>query len=357
MQHNSTPTTASVIRRVSVLLLAASAALFGAAAPVSAADTTAPTAPDASAEGAGPLSVYWATAVDDDDVTAYRVFRNGRQIATVPADANSYHDHALTGNTWYTYGVQAVDAAGNTSPTTTLQPLKSAPLLRFPADRDDRVEGVLEASRPVLVDFATDRLPKCRSRYAGGDAWSINVEYRVDGGPVQSQPATRLNDDRRQVTALAPLSLPLGARNLELWFVSGDITGCTEYDSRFGANYRYTIEQPTVVSFNADWSESLTGQVRKDQTLTVRYDVARLPQCRETLRGMPGWHIDVFYRLDDGPTLAKRLTDHDGEALPATIDLQPSTSRVEIWFRVYGQVSRCTAYDSDHGRNYIYQTV
>ncbi|MEU4624684.1 DUF6209 family protein [Actinoplanes sp. NPDC023801] len=356
MQHISTPTTASVARRVSVLLLAASAALFGAATPAAAADTTAPAAPDASAEGDGPLSVYW-TPAPDDDVTAYRVLRNGRQIATVPAPADSYHDHALTGSTWYTYGVQAVDAAGNTSPVTTLRPLKSAPLLRFPADRNDTVEGVLEANKPVLVDFATDRLPKCRGQHNGMDAWTINVEYRVDGGPVRSELATRLNDDWKQVTALAPLRLPLGARNLELWFRSSDTTDCTEYDSRSGANYHYTIRQPSVVSFNADWSESLTGQIRKDSSLAVRYDASRLPQCRETLRGMPGWHIDVFYRLDDGPALAKRLTNYDGEALPATIDLQPTTSRVEIWFRVYGHVSRCTAYDSDHGRNYVYQVA
>ncbi|MDI6104287.1 DUF6209 family protein [Actinoplanes sp. NEAU-A12] len=216
---------------------------------------------------------------------------------------------------------------------------------------------MLEANKPVLVDFAADRLPRCRSQYAGGDAWSIGVEYRVDGGPVQRQPVTRLDENRRQAKALAALNLPLGARDLELWFVAGDRTGCVEYDSRFGANYRYTIEQPALVSFRADWSEELTGQVRKNRALTVRYDIARLPQCRETYNGMPAWSIDVFYRLDGGPVRSEPLTDPSGRATPTNIDLSPTTGRVEIWFRVHGQRSGCTAYDSDNGRNYVFLTA
>ncbi|MDI6104286.1 hypothetical protein QLQ12_37410 [Actinoplanes sp. NEAU-A12] len=120
-------------RRASVLLLAATAVLLAAATPAAAAGTTAPGAPDGvSAEGNGPLSVYWATAPNDDDVTAYRVYRNGQQLATVPGDATSYHDHALTGSTWYTYGVQAVDAAGNASPVVSAPPVTSAPLPALP---------------------------------------------------------------------------------------------------------------------------------------------------------------------------------------------------------------------------------
>jgi hypothetical protein len=118
------------------------------------------------------------------------------------------------------------------------------PVLHFSADGSEWIEGTLEAGRPVLVDYDMARLPNCRNRYAGGDAWSIAVQYRVDGGPIARQPVTRLDETRHNVKVPARIDLPLGGHDLELWFHAGDRAGCSEYDSRFGANYHYTIEQP-----------------------------------------------------------------------------------------------------------------
>ncbi|GLW33631.1 DUF6209 family protein [Actinoplanes regularis] len=120
-------------------------------------------------------------------------------------------------------------------------PATTAPLIQFAPDWTTTVEGVITANGTVVVDYDPARLPTCRARYAGGDAWSINVEYRIDGGPLQRQPVTQLNSDRRQVKAPASLPVPAEARELELWFVSGDRTGCREYDSQYGANYRFPV--------------------------------------------------------------------------------------------------------------------
>jgi hypothetical protein len=117
------------------------------------------------------------------------------------------------------------------------------PVIRFSSDWSTTVEGAVEANAPVLVDYDPARLPNCRAQYAGGDAWSIGVEYRVDGGAVQRRPVTQLNGDRRQVKVLASLPLGADARELELWFVSGDRAGCREYDSQYGANYRFAVAQ------------------------------------------------------------------------------------------------------------------
>ncbi|GAB1640716.1 DUF6209 family protein [Krasilnikovia sp. MM14-A1259] len=119
----------------------------------------------------------------------------------------------------------------------------ASPVIRFQAGWTTTVDGVVTANSPVLVDYDPSRLPTCRAQYAGGDAWSINVEYRVDGSAVQRQPVTQLNSNRRQEKVLASLPLGAGAHELELWFVSGDRAGCHEYDSRYGANYRFTIAQ------------------------------------------------------------------------------------------------------------------
>ncbi|GGN44209.1 hypothetical protein FHR83_007974 [Actinoplanes campanulatus] len=117
----------------------------------------------------------------------------------------------------------------------------ATPVLHFVADGTEWTEGALEAGRPVLVDYDLARLSRCRSQYAGGDAWSIGVHYRVDGGPIQRQAVTRLDETRHNVKAPASIDLPIGGKDLELWFQAGDRVGCTEYDSQYGANYHYTI--------------------------------------------------------------------------------------------------------------------
>jgi hypothetical protein len=233
-------------------------------------------------------------------------------------------------------------------------PATATPVLRYAADGTDRLDGTLEAGRPVLVDYDLARLPACRNQYAGGDAWSIGVYYRVDGGPIRSRPVTQLDENRHNVKAPATLDLPDGGHDLELWFHAGDRAGCSQYDSRYGANYHYAIDQPATVAFGADWSESVTGAIRAGHGLTIRYDPARLPQCRETDNGAAAWRIDVLYRFDGGPQQSRALTDGTGAVLPATIDIAAGGRRVELWFRVTGQRSGCTAYDSDYGANYAF---
>ncbi|WIM99885.1 DUF6209 family protein [Actinoplanes oblitus] len=230
----------------------------------------------------------------------------------------------------------------------------STPVLHFAADGTERIDGTLEANRSVLIDYDPARLPRCRNQYAGGDAWSIGVYYRVDGGPITTRPVTRLDENRHNVKAPVSVDLPLGGHDLELWFHIGDRAGCGEYDSRSGANYHYAIEQPAVATFRADWSESVAGPIRAGHGLAIQYDTARLPQCRETYEGVPAWRIDVHYRLDDGPAQTQALTGDDGRSVPVTVDIAPGSSRVELWFQVTGQRSGCTAYDSDFGANYVF---
>lgn len=79
-------------------------------------DTTPPSTPQnlqASAVSSSQVNLSWAPSTDDVAVTGYRVYRNGTQIAQ--PTTNSFSDSGLNPSTTYTYTVQAVDGAGNTS--------------------------------------------------------------------------------------------------------------------------------------------------------------------------------------------------------------------------------------------------
>lgn len=79
-------------------------------------DTTAPAAPTgltATPMSATRVDLKWTASTDDTGVTGYRIYRNGRQVAT--ANGTTYSDAGLTPLTTYIYTVVAVDAADNVS--------------------------------------------------------------------------------------------------------------------------------------------------------------------------------------------------------------------------------------------------
>jgi chitodextrinase len=85
------------------------------------ADTTAPSAPAnlaASNITQSSVSLSWGAATDNVGVTGYDVFRNGTKMATVTS--TSAGQTGLACGTSFTFGVEALDAAGNRSARTQL---------------------------------------------------------------------------------------------------------------------------------------------------------------------------------------------------------------------------------------------
>ncbi|NRR34079.1 alpha-amylase [Oxalobacteraceae bacterium] len=83
--------------------------------PCTGADVTAPSVPAglASTISNGAVALSWTASTDAVGVTGYKVLRNGVQLAT-PA-GTSYTDASVAAATTYSYTVQAADAAGNVS--------------------------------------------------------------------------------------------------------------------------------------------------------------------------------------------------------------------------------------------------
>lgn len=83
-----------------------------------AADTSAPTVPTgltATGFSSSQINLSWTASTDNVAVTGYNVYRGGTKVGT-SATAN-YSDTGLTASTTYSYYVNAYDAAGNTSAT------------------------------------------------------------------------------------------------------------------------------------------------------------------------------------------------------------------------------------------------
>ena len=81
-------------------------------------DTTPPSTPGsltATATSSTSVKLAWSASTDNIGVTGYRLYRGGAPLTSVAASALSYVDNAVVPSTSYSYTVQAVDAAGNTS--------------------------------------------------------------------------------------------------------------------------------------------------------------------------------------------------------------------------------------------------
>jgi chitodextrinase len=85
---------------------------------VSPLDTTPPTTPTgltATAASATHVDLSWTASTDNLGIDHYLILRGGNQIGQTNSPTTSYSDLTTNGTTTYTYTVQAVDTAGNTS--------------------------------------------------------------------------------------------------------------------------------------------------------------------------------------------------------------------------------------------------
>jgi acid phosphatase type 7 len=161
------------------------------ACPVS--DTQAPTTPgNLRATGATETSVAvaWNASTDNVGVTAYNVYRNGTFVAS--PSGTSYNFTGLTCGTSYTFGVEALDAAGNRSSRATFTTATTAcpapppsggdPVVAVAGDiagdgsGDSATAAVLDGLSPTAVLTAGD------NAYPDGTLSEYNAYYEPTWG-------------------------------------------------------------------------------------------------------------------------------------------------------------------------------
>ncbi|WP_167286385.1 fibronectin type III domain-containing protein [Paraflavitalea devenefica] len=142
-------------------------------------DTQAPTAPaDLTATNLTQtsLTLSWTAATDNVGVTGYDVYQGIVKINSTPVTATFYDISGLTTSTTYTFYVQAIDAAGNTSDsgsltvTTAGRPDTEAPTT--PANL--AASAVTQSSVTLSWDTATDNVG-----VAGYDIYQDSVKINT----------------------------------------------------------------------------------------------------------------------------------------------------------------------------------
>lgn len=143
-----------------------------------------------------------------------------------------------------------------------------------------------------------------------------------------------------------------------VWALLLIVAGCSGSSSRSSTESEAPLSEAAKITFNADFTQTVSGSLRAGSTVHIKYASERLPQCRMGLPGgVAGWTITGFATLNGAPAQTFYVAGHSAdptvnEASPpeATVTL-PSGGDLAVYFQVTS-ASGCSAYDSHFGDNF-----
>ncbi len=233
--------------------------------------------------------------------------------------------------------------------------------LSFTPDMNALVQDPpIVAGGEVRVLFHQDRLPDCRATVGGLPAWGIDLGILGPEGPT----VVPMTQSGQWMTAT--VRVPDGVDALELWFHAHDRAGCSQYDSRGGANYRFQVSRPqeaATIRFTPGWDEIVTdGPIEQGGLVRIDYSPERLRTCRATYDGGRTWNIVaswVFHPGGQTGSVPLYVGDYfAGEAAirQPELPVPEDATELEVWFSNSDRAG-CVAWDSDFGANYHFPVV
>ncbi|MFL5838888.1 MAG: fibronectin type III domain-containing protein, partial [Thermoleophilaceae bacterium] len=249
-------------------------------------DTIPPTAPTgltANAVSPTEVDLSWNAATDDVGVTSYKIFRNDNVLTTVSGSSLSYQDRTVAGDNSYSYTVEAVDAAGNSSPKS----------------------GVASATTPHQSLFVD-----------GFESGSLSPNWAVAGGlsVQQQQVATGAWAAHATTTSAATWA----------WHALPSPQADVDYSVHFKSASAWS-GTTALLKLRTGTGTSLFGvQVSSAGKLQVRNDVASKTTASTTVVSTGTWHLleahlvvagtssTVSVTLDGTPVSGLSLTDDFG---------------------------------------------
>ncbi|MFW5739421.1 MAG: DUF6209 family protein, partial [Myxococcota bacterium] len=133
------------------------------------------------------------------------------------------------------------------------------------------------------------------------------------------------------------------------WSIENDLSVCSN------------VMQHSAIHFRSDWRNVQHGALVAGGTVTVDYDLQRLPQCfGSTYQGSPSWSTTAHARflpsgdVTSGPVSAFAYDDDTGnhvEPIAWELSIPNGAQGVEFWFETGGS-SCSTEWDSNFGNNF-----
>lgn len=110
--------------------------------------------------------------------------------------------------------------------------------ITFDASFHETVSGTLRAGGKVEITYDPARLTTCRGTEGGRPQWGIGGQWRVAGGEASAFTIAGLMEPPGNTVTL---ELPRSG-DLEIWFTNTSKFGCVAYDSDYGRNYHFKVE-------------------------------------------------------------------------------------------------------------------
>jgi hypothetical protein len=238
--------------------------------------------------------------------------------------------------------------------------------ITFLSDWNIVMDGIVVSETELDVHYDASRLSRCRARDENGfDNWQMQAFVSVDGAPAMAFDLMGGQGTPYLFAQRTNFVVPKG-KELSIWFKGSDVTGCVEWDSAYGQNYRFPIAQLQdipLLSFHGDWTITQSGVIRAGQPLRLHYDLERATTCRAMgYLGTASWNVHAHVQVDGKAVELPILTYAKSWNLRGQQDVifrVPEGRDMTIWFEnesfEYYTGMSCRAFDSDYGRNYHFE--
>jgi hypothetical protein len=188
--------------------------------------------------------------------------------------------------------------------------------LRLTGDFQTAVTGEAAAGKGIRVEYALERLPRCRGNVGGGGpGWNATGFYSENGGAPKTFEVSALTPDGKDRVAKAARIVPSAGGDVAIWFQV----------SSAGAS----------VAFDKDGNPTTAGELKAGGKVKVTSAQERLPQCRRVEHGNPVWTITRFAQIDREAAHTfdtARPEGSDRKEIEALVDL-PHAGELSLWFR------------------------
>jgi hypothetical protein len=197
-----------------------------------------------STNGSDVWSITGYASFDGGEPQTFAVTRivNGKAVAApieldIPARAATVELWFQNNNRW---GCNAYDSNEGANYAFDIEARADVAYAAFEADGAEDLPRMVTAGDQLVVHYEPERLSQCAASSGGNAAWSVTLNYQVDGGTVKKLLVTRANG-ADLVPSDPEITIPRG-RDLALWFDATSRYGCHAYDSNNSANYHIAIE-------------------------------------------------------------------------------------------------------------------